>query len=92
MLLCCSFVRVLGALHIQARLAFADQACAPQLACLPLVEPLCVPPCHSSVAEVTPDVGDVSAVVEELNETNDFSFFVRTMRKRFKLFVAAESS
>mmetsp|Transcript_1021 Transcript_1021/g.1092 ORF Transcript_1021/g.1092 Transcript_1021/m.1092 type:complete len:234 (+) Transcript_1021:282-983(+) len=40
------------------------------------------------IQEVNPVIGNVQPLINELNETNNFSLFVRRMRKRFKELVA----
>lgn len=42
------------------------------------------------IRDVNPPVEGVAEMVEELNETNDFSYFVRRMRREFVAIVAKE--
>jgi hypothetical protein len=37
-----------------------------------------------AVSDCAPPVGDLAALVGTLNETNDFSQFVQSMRRQFK--------
>lgn len=38
----------------------------------------------STVEQVEPDVGNIAELTKQLNKTNDFSLFVRSMRKKFQ--------
>jgi hypothetical protein len=37
-----------------------------------------------AVSDCSPPVGDLATLVGTLNETNDFSLFVQSMRRQFK--------
>ena len=45
----------------------------------------------STVSGCRPQIPDLDVLVQELNETNDLSSFVRTMRKKFKQLCSART-
>ncbi len=55
-----------------------------QKCCFVAVIRFIAPPPSRAVSDCAPPVGDLAALVGTLNETNDFSQFVQSMRRQFK--------